>query len=757
MRVLVLTLAALTAALGGCTRSFYRRWADRETAGLVRERNRDPRWHVPLGVYPPSGSRLFDPFNPDRPPMPPDDPAAHRYMHCADGIPGYRRWHKDGDAPWIEDPSWRGFLDLTEDGVLKLTPDRAVGVGLLNSREYQTQRENLYLSALALTLNLFEFDTQWFLRNGTNWTHFGSGATELNTLTTASEFGFNKNFAAGGQLLVDFANTFVFEFAGPDRATTLSTITFNLIQPLLRNAGRNFRLEALTEAERTLLYQLRTYARFRKVYTFNVATQGYLQLLSQEQQIRNQQANLASVEQNLRLHEALYTSGIVSSVKVDQVFQSVQQAQLGLIQAEASLQTQQDIYKELLGVPPTMPLKLDDSVLAPFQLNDPALTGYQEELDRFLAVYRELDEPPPLVKLEEGYRQLKEFEQRFPGLIDMVAGEIERWRKKLAKAGGETGQADRDRAALDGRTRDLEEVRAELEFLTGRTNRDAGALAEGQRKQNWEALQDRTNDLVALAAQLFVVQTQARVFLIELNPVPYEEGPAIEYALGNRLDLMNQRAQVTDAWRQISVTANALEAGLDVIVNGNIATKPGGINPVDFRSGASSYTVGFRFDGPLNRLAQRNAYRASLIAYQQARRSFMLLEDQIERTIRLDLRNLRTARLNFEIARQSLIIAARQLESAREELLQQGANADPTSTQNILNALNDVLRAKNTLIDSWVSYETGRYQLLLDMEALQVTEQGTYADERDDTRGGGAVLLDPVFDGSAGPGGSGPP
>jgi hypothetical protein len=135
------------------------------------------------------------------------------------------------------------------------------------------------------------------------------------------------------------------------------------------------------------------------------------------------------------------------------------------------------------------------------------------------------------------------------------------------------------------------------------------------------------------------------------------------------------------------------------------------------------------FDGPLNRLAQRNDYRATLIAYQRTRREFMLLQDQIERAIRLDLRNLRTARLNFEIARQSLIIAARQLEAAREELFLLGAAADPTSTQNILNALNDVLRARNTLIDSWVSYETARYQLYLDMELLQVNERGTYVDD----------------------------
>ena len=61
----------------------------------------------------------------------------------------------------------------------------------------------------------------------------------------------------------------------------------------------------------------------------------------------------------------------------------------------------------------------------------------------------------------------------------------------------------------------------------------------------------------------------------------------------------------------------------------------------------------------------------------------------------------------------------------------QQPNADPTSTQNILNALNNVLSAENTLIQSWVSYEIDRVRLLLDTEALQVDEQGRYYDEHD--------------------------
>ncbi len=154
---------------------------------------------------------------------------------------------------------------------------------------------------------------------------------------------------------------------------------------------------------------------------------------------------------------------------------------------------------------------------------------------------------------------------------------------------------------------------------------------------------------------------------------------------------MNQRAAVVDGWRQIEVTANALKAGLDVKLSASLATLPDSTNPVDFRAAASQYTVGLAFNSPLNRLAERNVYRASLIAYQQARRSFMALDDQIQAAVRNDIRALETQRANFSIARQKLIAAARQVEGARDRLLVLANAADTTGTQNVLNALDALL------------------------------------------------------------------
>src|SRR5207253_8155801 len=190
-----------------------------------------------------------------------------------------------------------------------------------------------------------------------------------------------------------------------------------------------------------------------------------LSLLFQEQNVRNQIANVASLEQNYRLHEALYISGDVSAVKVDQVFLSLKQGQLSLIQAQAGLEASEDSFKIILGLPPGLPVKLDDSLLAPFQLNGPGLTTLQAEMDKFLPEYRELDVAPSLAKLEDGYKRLRSYHQRLNKLIDQVQDELARWEKQIPQASEDEERSARQRQAHKARVEEVERLRADQKKL----------------------------------------------------------------------------------------------------------------------------------------------------------------------------------------------------------------------------------------------------------------------------------------------------
>ena len=89
----VLVITAMT----GCHRGYYRQQADAEAYALVDENAHDPRWEIPdFNIEPDPRSRYYSPYDPDRPPMPSDDPASHRYMVRVDGKKGYKHWLDNG-------------------------------------------------------------------------------------------------------------------------------------------------------------------------------------------------------------------------------------------------------------------------------------------------------------------------------------------------------------------------------------------------------------------------------------------------------------------------------------------------------------------------------------------------------------------------------------------------------------------------------------------------------------------------------------
>ena len=109
---------------------------------------------------------------------------------------------------------------------------------------------------------------------------------------------------------------------------------------------------------------------------------------------------------------------------------------------------------------------------------------------------------------------------------------------------------------------------------------------------------------------------------------------AVRVGLEYRLDLMNNRAQLYDAWRQIRVTANALKGVLNVALTNNIYTGPYTTNPFAFLSQAKNFSLVLNAELPLVRMTERNNFRTALINYQRQRRNLMNAEDNLKIQLR---------------------------------------------------------------------------------------------------------------------------
>jgi len=275
---IVLTVVLLSAA--GCNRAWYRRQADAEAYALVREKGNHPHWEMEdfsIAVDP--RSRMYYQYSPDCPPMPQDDPYSNELMQCVDGKRGYPFWGDNGQDPTIDNPMWMDYLLLDDRGVLVMDSDDAVRLALLHSRTYQQNLEELYLSALDVSFERFRFDAQFFSANAFNFsTNSPLGTSAGNTLTqyslTPLDVTVRKSFTAGGTFVAGLANSIIWSFnsAGADSRVTTTLFDWTLIQPLLRNAGRDRVMERLTVAERTLLANVRAMEQYRQGFYVEIMT-----------------------------------------------------------------------------------------------------------------------------------------------------------------------------------------------------------------------------------------------------------------------------------------------------------------------------------------------------------------------------------------------------------------------------------------------------------------------------------------------------
>ncbi len=438
-RITLLAIASCV-SLGstGCSRTQYRIQADEDAYSVISERNADPRWRAAdYDIDMDPRSRFFDPHDPDRSPMPLDDPTSQQYMREVNGMAGWEHWNDNGQRPDLENPIWKKTLgeyaELAESGELILDIDSSVQLAYVHSPTHQDQLETLYLSALDVTAERFRLDTQYFGGFGTAFSHNGSlnpaglsydsasgkyvvsgpsEGIESNRLTVGSSSAnptlqVERSLATAGQLLAGFANSFVFEFSGGDANLSSSLANFVFVQPLLRGAGRDIALEELTRDERALLGNLRAYGQFRQGFYTQVAigesgvsgpqrggqstsvqvasgaggVGGYIGLLQDLQQIRNSQDNLDEQLQLLSQTIALEKSGLIDLVQVDLLRQRVQETRATILDSRNFLTFSIDRFTTgTLGLPPDLPVKMDDTLIRQFELVSPEATTLRKEI-----------------------------------------------------------------------------------------------------------------------------------------------------------------------------------------------------------------------------------------------------------------------------------------------------------------------------------------------------------------------------------------
>ena len=367
----------------GCTRTYYHDYADRDVYGILRDRLFDWRWQLPpRQVEADTRSRMGDPANPNYEPIPPDEPAAQNFQISSRFPLEYHGWEKRGMAP-IEYLDWQQNVSTESDGKVLLSRDSIMRLAMMNSRDYQSSYEDLYLAALNLTLARFQFMVQGFSNSSWVYQVLGYGRTQNDQLQLSTVNGFNLELMTGAQLMVSLANGLVFQYTnkgGLQFATP--NLLINFTQPLLRGAWARIVTQQLSLQERGVLYALRAFAHYRRTFYIGlVAGSGYIGLLNQLQGIRNLEQNLKSYQREFAAIRGRVAGRVQVGARTRSDRLPVPGAQVSLLQSEAQLQTQLDAFKIQLGLPTELEVRLDDTVLQQFQLNDARLDGQRTRND----------------------------------------------------------------------------------------------------------------------------------------------------------------------------------------------------------------------------------------------------------------------------------------------------------------------------------------------------------------------------------------
>lgn len=308
-----------------------------------------------------------------------------------------------------------------EPGARVLPLEAALGLAVKHSRAYQARKEQLYLSALSLMAVRHQFMPLFSGRGSGTF----SGQTErtvtyvIDDITGELKPVYSDNLVeqqqangsgsinAGwlirdvGRLTTAFSASFLSFLSGGQRSS--SQLNAQFVRPLVRDAGFKQQMEGLTQAERSLLYDLRDFTRYRRDFSVQIAT-AYYGVIGIRDSVRNNFANLQSSRKNAERTRALAEEGRVTQSDLGRLAQQELSAESAWINSIRNYKQALDNFKLQLGLTVDTSLVLDDGELTALQIRHPEMAA---EDSISVALTARLDYLNSKEQLEDAERKLK--------------------------------------------------------------------------------------------------------------------------------------------------------------------------------------------------------------------------------------------------------------------------------------------------------------------------------------------------------------
>jgi outer membrane protein TolC len=370
--------------LTGCTASHYRRSADLEAYGVIREktprvRNMDPSFTI-------EQTNIFSLSS----------------LPVSTNVPEYLG------------PEGERELDAS---VLRL--EDALDIAIHHSRSFQNRKEDLFSSALTLTLARHRFTPLFSASVDGGYTaDLTDHLAETHQVSGGGRVGVDWLIRDLGRITAAFTADFSRFLSGGPGTLVSSQLGMTFTRPLLRNSGFKQEQEALTQAERQLLYELRDFTQFRKDFTVQIARSFY-DVLGSRDTVRNNYFRLQASRKNAERARAMVAEGRNTTAELGRLEQQELSAESAWVGAVRNYRQALDNFKFQLGLSVEANLVLDERELDSLRIHHPDI-GVEDSIR--VALAGRLDYLNTRDKYQDAERRVKLTANLLHPRLDLTAG-----------------------------------------------------------------------------------------------------------------------------------------------------------------------------------------------------------------------------------------------------------------------------------------------------------------------------------------------
>ena len=225
----------------------------------------------------------------------------------------------------------------------------SIAYAVEHSREYQTQMEQLYFSALDVTLQRHLFEPRPFANVRTDFNGGQENSAYRSALTVTTEAGVRQQLPLGGEVVASGLVQFVDALNANTADGENAQLALSGSIPLLRGAGF-VNLEPLIQSERNVVYAVRSFESYRRDFAVSIAS-NYFSLLTRQQQVKNRYLRYLNAVELTNRTQALFTAGRITSLEVQRAQQDLLEGEDQVNNALENYQNAVDTFKLRIGMP----------------------------------------------------------------------------------------------------------------------------------------------------------------------------------------------------------------------------------------------------------------------------------------------------------------------------------------------------------------------------------------------------------------------